>query len=323
MHQRSTRTVNIPSGAAPDGVATVAELQQAGLSPNMITKRCRAGGPWRRLLPGVILLDNGPPNRRQQLRAATALAGPAAVITGADALRAHGIDLPMPHAVRLLVPVGQRLLSREFVTAERTTRVPEPVIHDGLPFAPPARAALDVARNTSDVWLLRSALALTALHGLCTRDDLRRELDEGNQRGSAAVRLALRRLDATTVSVLHAHAMRLLRDAPLPPPQWNVTIYDRKRRPLGYTDAWWDEVGLGWQLGPINATTPIPAHGHLPLTTSGVVVVRTSATHVRTAGSDLAARENIIRDLVEGFRTAAERDRPPVEARCPSMPNTA
>lgn len=315
--------MKVPAGVAPDGIASVAALQAAGVSHSMITKRCRPGGPWRRLLPNVVMLDTGMPSRRQRLQAAIALAGPEAVITGIDALRAYGVDLAAPYPVRLLIPTRQRLASKDFVTVERTTRVPKPIMRDGLPFAPPARAALDVARGTSDLWLLRAALALPVLHGLCDHDRLLSELDAGNQRGSSAVRVALRQLDATAASLLHAHASRLLRETPLPPPRWNVTVYDRKRRPMGYADAWWDDVGLAWQLGPPCPTSPAPAHGHLALTTAGVVVVRTPAAEVRVAANDPDEREPIVRELVAAFAEASRRQRPPVEALCQSIPNSA
>ncbi|MGH3466443.1 MAG: hypothetical protein ACRDQF_01770, partial [Thermocrispum sp.] len=321
MHEKPTRTVNIPSGVAPDGIASTAALNRAGVSASMITKRCRAGGPWRRLLPGVVMLGNGEPTRRQQLRAAVALAGPDSVITGADALHAYGVDIPVPHTIRLLVPVAQRVTAKEFVSVERTTRIPKPIVRDGLPFAPPSRAAVDIARKTSDIALLRSSLALPVLHGLSDHDTLLRELESGNQRGSAAVRLALRQLDATAASVLHAHAARLLRNSPLPPPRWNVTVYDRRQRPIGYADAWWDEVGLAWQLGPATPDTPAPAHGHLALTTARVVVVRTSAAEIRHASDNPPQRDPIIRELAAAFAEAGTRQRPRVEGRCLSVPN--
>mgnify|MGYP006976814502 FL=1 len=108
MEHRRSRTVSIPPEIAPDGVAPVTALLRAGISHSMITRRCRAGGPWRRLLPGVVMLANSEPTRKQLLRAAITYAGPRAVITGVDALNAYGVQLPAPHTVRLLVPVEQR-----------------------------------------------------------------------------------------------------------------------------------------------------------------------------------------------------------------------
>lgn len=323
MHQPECRTLKVPAAAAPDGVATVAALRDAGLSTTMITKRCRPGGPWQRLLPGVVMLDSGPPSRRQQLRAAVALAGPEAVITGVDALRAQGLDLPAPHAIRLLLPTQRRLMPKDFVVVERSTRMPEPRVLAGLPFAPAARAALDVARGTSDPVLLRKVLAMVALNGLATRDELQRELDAGNQRGSSAVRLALRDFDATTASMLHLEASRILHSTPLPPPRWNVTVYDRKGRAIGYADAWWDEVAVAWQIGQPNAAGPVPPHRHLALTAAGAQVVRTPASAVHEAVTDERKRQPIIRALSSAFLAAARRNRPPLEGRCLSLPNTA
>lgn len=289
----------------------------------MITKRCRAGGPWRRLLPGVVMLNNGEPTRRQQLRAALALAGPGSVITGADALRAYGLEVPLPHMVRLLVPITRRLAAKEFVAVERTTRLPQPIVRDGLPFAPPSRAAVDIARRTSNIALLRKVLALPVMHGLSDHEGLLRELESGNQRGTAAVRTALRQLDSTAASMLHAHAARLLRNSPLPAPRWNVTVYDRRQRPMGYADAWWDQVGMAWQFGPATPESPAPVHGHLAMTTARVVVVRTTAADIRRASDDASEREAIVRELVAAYTAAAERQRPLVEARCLAVPNTA
>lgn len=308
---------------APDGIATVAALRGAGLSTSMITKRCRPGGPWQRLLPGVVMLDTGPPTRRQQLRAAVGLAGPEAVITGVDALQAHGVDLPNPHAIRLLLPTQRRLMPKDFVVVERSTRMPEPQVVAGLPFAPPDRAALDVARETPDPVLLRKALAMVVLNGLATRDDLRRELDAGNQRGSAAVRLALRDFDATTASLLHLEASRILHRTPLPAPRWNVTIYNGKGRAIGYADAWWDEVAVAWQITQADAAGPAPVHRHLALTAAGAQVVRSSAAVVHEAAYDERKQQPIIRALSSAFLVAARRSRPPLEGRCLSLPNTA
>src|SRR5690242_16609524 len=67
-----------------DGVTTSASLRREGASASTIAARCRLGGPWRRLLPGVILLGRGEPTRCQQLRAAVLHTGPDSVVTGLD-----------------------------------------------------------------------------------------------------------------------------------------------------------------------------------------------------------------------------------------------
>ncbi|CAM3177735.1 hypothetical protein SAXI111661_21520 [Saccharomonospora xinjiangensis] len=300
-----------PSRQADPGarVLSVAQLRSLGIHPSTVTKRCRPGGPWRRLATGVVLLGTGEPTRHQLLQAAVAYLGDS-VITGVDALRAHGIGLPPPTAVRTLVSTHRRLTPPEFVAVERTSRLPAPIIIEGLPFAPPARATIDAARHETEPDRIRRVLALALRDGLCTLDELGEELGEGNQRGSAAVRVELRKLSHTDTCDLRSAARQLARRCPLPPPRWDTTVFTRDRRHLGQVDAWWDDVGLAWSVAPI--TSP---HGraqdessHLALAAAGVVLVRTDPSVLRHHG-DL-----VVAELVGAFRQAARRPRPHVLA---------
>lgn len=296
------------SATETDGVTTIARLRAQGVTPHAIASRCRAGGPWRRLLPGVVLLDEGEPSRRQQLRAATFYAGADALVSGIDSLRAHGIRVAPRHQVHLLVPVHRRIHSQDFVRLERTSRLPEPSVLQGLAFAPPARATLDVARRERDPERLRRLLALPVYYGLCTADELRAELDAGNQRGSASVREMLRNLGSMGETYLQGVARELLEAVPLPPPVWNVTVCDAQGRPIGVVDAWWDEVALGWQFGAGFQETGRPKLNHLALTAAGVVLVRTAPDQLR----DQVRR--IAQELTSAFANAARRRRPKVRA---------
>lgn len=117
-----------------DGIVTNEVLMSMGVPKSTIAHRCRPRGPWQRMFPGVVMLGSGTPTRRQRLRAAIALAGKEAIITGVDALHAHGLDLATPPLIRLLVPQGRRMASPGFLSAERSSRLPEPIHRDGLPF---------------------------------------------------------------------------------------------------------------------------------------------------------------------------------------------
>ncbi|GLY71040.1 hypothetical protein Atai01_76590 [Amycolatopsis taiwanensis] len=291
-----------------DGVTTSARLRREGASASTIAARCRLGGPWRRLLPGIILLSQGEPTRRQQIRAAVLHTAPDSVVSGLDALRAHGLPIAHSREVRMLVPHTRRILSREFVAVERTSRVPHSVRHDGIPFAPPARAAIDAARQETDPATVGRILSLTIYHGLCTQNDLQTELEAGNQRGTAGVRKILRRLGSMSDTYLHGVARRFLEHVPLPPPTWNMTICDRHARPIGVVAAWWDEVGLGWQFGTRNNGNPAPKMNDLALTAAGVVLVRTSREQLCTNDAGIA------RELTSAFASAARRRRPNVLA---------
>lgn len=297
--------------APVDNVASTAELRAHGVSTRTVASRSQPGGPWRRLLPGVVLLADTAPTRRQMLRAAMTYLGPEGIITGRDALRAHGLDVPVPPAVHVLVPATRRVTMSGFVVAERTTRLPVPAHVGGLPHAPPARAALDAARRETDPGRLRQLLTMTLVDGRCTLDELETELGAGSQRGSAAVRVELRRLaDLPHVRVRGA-AGRLVRSSPLPPPRWRQTVCDQRGNALGTVDAWWDEIGLGWQLLPAPPADQAQHLGilqqYLALTAAGVVVVRTHPERLHTD-----TRE-VVRELASAFRAAARRPRPNVQ----------
>ncbi len=290
-------------------VLSVAQLRSLGVHPSTITKRCRPGGPWRRLATGVVLLDSGEPTRRQLLRAAVAYLGPEGVITGVDALRANGVRLSPPPQVQTLVAAGRRLTPPAFLAVERTARLPHPLIVDGLPYAPPARAVIDAARRETDPDRIRRLLTVAIEEGLCSLDDLRTELDQGSQRGSAVVRMQLRALTYTDTCALRRTARELARRCPLPPPRWDTDVLTRGRRLLGTVDAWWDDVGLGWSvLSPTSPDRLRPRNDRagLALSAAGVVLVRTPSSMLRHHG-DL-----VVAELVRAFRHAARRPRPPV-----------
>jgi hypothetical protein len=179
-----------------DGVTSTADLLESGVGRYTIETRCRPGGPWQRLLPGVLLLTPGAPTRRQRLRAAVVYAGPRAVITGIDALHDQGLPtLPLPPRVHVLQEPDQRLNNHDFLLLERTTRRP-PVVTTptNLPLATPTRATLDAARREQHPLRLHQLLAAVLRAGLCTAPDLLAELDAGSKRGAAAPRAALKAL---------------------------------------------------------------------------------------------------------------------------------
>ncbi|WP_158846776.1 hypothetical protein [Saccharothrix deserti] len=178
-------------------VIKTADLKAAGVPGYVIDLKCRPGGPWQRILPGVLLLGAGPPTRAQRLRAAVAYAGPSAVVTGVDALHAHGLRaLPPPTRIHLLQPATTRRSCADHVLLERTTRPPEVVVRDGLPLAEPNRAVLDAARHEPDALRQHHMLATAVRSGLCTVAGLTAELNAGSKRGTATPRSALRLLSA-------------------------------------------------------------------------------------------------------------------------------
>lgn len=286
-------------------VMSLEQLRRAGVSDRRTRRLCGPGGPWRRLHPGVVLLRNTAPTRRQLLHAALGRYGPGVVITGADALQAHGVKCPADGEIQLLVPDHCRVASREGVRAARTARLPDPVVVDGLPFAPPARATLDLARSEPDPARIRHLLTLPLYWGLCDRRELLAELADGPQRGTAAVRKVLRAIDERPIQA-HGLATRVLDSARLPPPIWDVTICDRRGRRIGEADAWWDEIGLAWryQCGP----GPAGGFSHLALAATGIVLVRCTVRQLRQVPREVAL------ELARAFGEASRTPRPRVRA---------
>lgn len=283
----------------PDNVITTAELRAHGVTQHAIAARCRPSGPWQRMLRGVVLMSTNRPTRRQRLRAAVAYGGPEAVVSGIDAMRAHGVDVPAPPDVLVLVPARRRLASTSYLTVERTTRPPEPVRRAGLPYAPLTRATLDAARRAVDQTQLRALLSSVA--GRCTVAALRAELDAGNQRGSAAVRALLSdelAVSGEVVPVTVALAKRVLQTTTLPPPHWHEPVHDDTGMLLGVPDAWWPEVSLAWDVGA-------QARHHDPRmwAAAGVTLLRTDQQRLRTDPTTVAD------ELAAAFARAAAGQR--------------
>jgi hypothetical protein len=291
-----------------DGVIRRSDLVAAGHTNHSLSTRCRPGGPWQSVLPGIVLLANSPPNRRQRLKAAVLYAGNEAVITGSEALREHEVPAIETTEVHLLLPSNRRLSAREFVRVERTSRMPKPRIFNGLPFAPPHRAAVDAARHARDPTDQRKLLLGPVQAGLCSLDEIRIELDAGAQRGTAALRTLLDE-SATPVLTSTVHqgwARRVINQAPVPTPEWNVPVYNASGKPLGVADAWWDEVGLAWDFD--NQRDNRAHHREERFTKAGLIVVRTSLPELRSN------TEGVVRELTTGFLRAANRPRPKVQA---------
>lgn len=299
------------SDTVPDGVIRTAELRAAGVSGYAVTARCRPSGPWQRLFPGVVLLSNRPPSRRQRLRAALLYAGDGAVLTGTAALREHAVDVPASDELLVLVPACRQVAGQPYLTVERTTRPPEPVWRDGLALAPVARATLDAARREVDQARLRQLLLAPIRAGACSPAELRAELRSGNQRGTAGPRQVLSELADEPAPELRL-AKRLLVDGPLPLPAWQVQLCDASGMSLGTADAWWEEVGMIWDIGTRSPTRPVA--GRAPggavlasatkLVACGLTVLYTTARRLR------ADPDGVLRELTFTFRRAAGRARP-------------
>ncbi|QBJ96696.1 hypothetical protein ERC79_12485 [Rhodococcus sp. ABRD24] len=235
------------------GVVRVRDLTAAGMSGSAISFRCRPDGPWQRLLPGLVLLHNGVPTRRERRTAALIYCGPDAMLTGRSALAEHGYSSAESFAdVHILIPHERRTHSAGFVVVERTTRLPAPVVRGGLACSPLPRALLDAARRCSTTRSARALIAEAVQRGDVTPATLARELDAGSRRGSALPRKVLEEVSANVHSVAEADARALWQRSGLPTMYFNREIEDGAGAFIAMPDGWIDDVALAWEIDSLD-----------------------------------------------------------------------
>ncbi len=301
-----------------DGVVRTAELRSLGMPAASITYRYRAGGPWRRLLPGIVLTHAGSPTDAQRLHGAFAYCGGGATLTGLSALRQYGArQLPGGSSLHLLVPHRRHRSSSGFVTVERTIRMPEHRNVRGVACAPIARAAIDASRRLTDLAQARALLADVVQRRMCSPQELAVELDEAQIRGTALPRRVLREVRGGVRSVAEADAKRLLTRHRIPPARWNYNVYDEHGRWLGCPDAVWLELGvaleidsLEWHLSPADYRKTLARHRRM--TAAGLLVVHVTPATIRDQGAEF------INELRSTLATAARRAAPPLAIRAPA-----
>ncbi|OLZ42986.1 hypothetical protein BS329_40955 [Amycolatopsis coloradensis] len=292
----------------PDGVAARAELVALGHSHSWISRRCREGGPWRRPIPGVILLTDATPTMRQLLKAALSHAGPEAMLTGVQAARLYGVRrLPPERRAHTLIPHRSKVATWGFAVVERTIHLPEPVKIDGLPVAPLARALIDAARRMEELQSVRAMIHDAVHRGLCTPEELREELAQASTIGSALPRIVVGALQDGVDSAVEQWLETVLERSGLPRPARKAVL----RTPdgqgvIGVADAWWPKAGVAMQIRYDEVTLDPGSPSETPaLAAAGLIVVRVSPARLRD--QPLV----VIQELRAAHRRA--RQRPPPE----------
>lgn len=183
-----------------------------GLTPPALMHRLRAGGPWRKLLPGVYVAVTGAVTNDQREMAALLHAGPRSVITGTVAVRRNGIRVPGSNVVDVLVPADVRCHGTGFVRVQRTAR------------------ALTILRD------VRAVVSEAVQRGLCTIAALHVEL-----------RMALTEVSDGIRSVAEAEFRVLLKRARLPMPIFNARLFDGDTL-IAVVDCWWPDAGVAAEV---------------------------------------------------------------------------
>ncbi|MFN8078025.1 MAG: hypothetical protein U0Q19_00525 [Kineosporiaceae bacterium] len=238
-------------------VASHAELRAMGVSMATITRRIGVGGPWQRLLPGVVLTHRGTPTRRELLLGARAFCGDEAVITGIDALHAAGLrTLPPRPEIDVLIPAERHRKSHGSVHVERTHRLPDPVVVNGIPYAPVPRALIDTCRRTAVLGDVRHLVATVIQRRSCTVPELADETVAAARARTALARFVLAEVSDGVRSVAEGVARDVMRKGGVPAPEWNVRLILPDGSELT-PDAYWPAHGLAleidsyaWHLAP-------------------------------------------------------------------------
>ncbi|MDX6243948.1 MAG: hypothetical protein QOE76_1671 [Frankiales bacterium] len=217
---------------AQDGLFTVGQAADCGLSASSLNRRASAGGV-RRVLPRVYVEGARDLDVRQRVRGAVLYAGAGACLTGAAALHWRRVPrLPSevgPEPVDVLIPYRRSVPDHSWVRVTRSRQLPLSLTVDGLPTTRTTRALVDAALHQPSYEAVLALVCAIVSSGRTTVEDVSLELKAVRGGGSRLLRQALAEA-ALTRSVPEAMARALFRKAGLPEPEVNVPIIVEGRR---------------------------------------------------------------------------------------------
>ncbi|QHC21058.1 hypothetical protein [Streptomyces sp. GS7] len=295
-------------------VLTARQLREHGVPAAETAARCRPGGPWQQLLPGVYLLHQGPPTSEERLHAALLYArhrgptvpgqggaqpsAPEPMITGLAALALYGFTAAPPllslERIDVLVTRSRRLRSAGFAQLVRGADLPLPQVVTGVPTAPVQRALADAVAGLTDACLVRRLLAEAVRGGHCEAPAVVRELSRARLLHRPHVVDAVDTLLAEGRALAEQRLYGMVRAHGLPDPFWNVDLRLPGGPHLGGVDAYWPEHGVALEIDtraprptvdPVN--TPYDEHREA-LEQLGITVVRCLPRLLRDAPEQLA-----------------------------------
>ncbi|MGE2689750.1 DUF559 domain-containing protein [Mycolicibacterium pulveris] len=193
-----------------DGVITLAQAQQAGLSRYAVDRRVRTGH-WRRCSPGVFFADDRPFSDAARIRAAVWGYGAQAVATGIAAAWWHELTRYAPPVVEVTVPKASHHPHRDGIRMRRRDLNPADVVErEGLRVTALALTVIEAAvRFRGGVVLMDSALQ----RHVELRDLWRAHLKNKGRHGSPAARRLLQAASDGARSEAERLFGKLLRDA--------------------------------------------------------------------------------------------------------------
>ena len=264
-----------------------------GLTVKAVRHRLRPEGPWQRLLPGVYVAQTGIPSDDQRDMAALLYAGPHSVLTGAAALRRHGIVV-RGNAVDAVVPDKVGRVDAGFVRLHRTVRLPRGFCVAGeVRYALPPRAVADAARWLTDLGEVRAVVAGAVQRGLCPVERLVEELEQGPKQGSALLRRALAEVADGVRSAAEGQLHALIKRAGLPMPMFNPRLF-AGRAFLAMPDCWWPDAGVAaevdsraWHLSPREWENTLARQARMAA--AGIIVLHFPPSRISTERKEVIA----------------------------------
>lgn len=264
-------------------VLTARALREHGVSAAVADERCRPGGPWQLLLPGVYLLRPGPPAGDERLHAAllyaggaggsggsgdapgeaeesvpaprdghAETAGGAAMITGYAALALNGFAAAPPlralNRIDVLVPRSRRLRSAGWARLVHAERPPCAEEIAGMPVAPVPRALADAVAESTDGVTVGRLLVESVRVGHCEPPAVVRELRRARLLGRSHVVDAVEMLLAEGRAQAEGRLYEMVFRYWLPEPCWNVELRLPGGPSLGSVDAYWPEQAVALEL---------------------------------------------------------------------------
>ncbi|GAA4546805.1 hypothetical protein GCM10023175_29790 [Pseudonocardia xishanensis] len=236
------------------------------------------------------------------------------MLTGATALRCYGLHHPLADGrTAVLIPHERRVAGRGFIHVVRTRRMPVAVMRDGLRLAPPARAVVDATFPHPESDAVRSVFAAAVQQRLCTPEELSAEVASLQRPYTAVPREVVAEVEEGVRSPAEAWGRRALIRAGLPAPRWNVALHGSDGRRLAIVDAWWDDVGLAWEIDSRAWHLRPEEHDRdtrrqSALAAAGIPVVRTRPYRLQREPNAVVA------ELAAAYRNASRHPRPAVRA---------
>lgn len=252
------------------GVLTRAQARECGMTDRVVKYRCRNGGPWQSLLPGVYLTHTGIPADGEREMAALLYAGPRSVLTAQAALRRYDLSGHRTDWVDVLVPQRTQRADAGFARLHRTIRLPERVAVAGeIRYVLPPRAVADAVRGLPNLRDVRAVVAEAVQRGRCSLQLLAEELDNGPSQKSALLRQALSEVMDGVRSTAESDLRDLIIWAKLPTPLYNPKLLVDGEF-LAQPDCWWPDQGVAaeadsraWHLSPQDWENTVARHARM------------------------------------------------------------